>query len=165
MTRPGAGRTPVFAIAASLSALDLALKGVAERSWATTPVDLGVLQLRLAYNRGMAFSLGSSRPAWVILTLTAAFTVGLGVYLWRATPTSPRPVSLALAAVLAGAVANLFDRLGDGVVTDYLHTGWWPTFNLADALIVTGGILAALLSLRPAPNTDPAPPAPTVADT
>lgn len=165
MARAGARRTSVFALAAALAALDLAVKGVAERAWATTPVDLGVLQLRLAYNRGMAFSVGSALPAWVILTLTAALTIGLGVYLWRDAPTVSRPVSVALAAILAGAAANLIDRAGDGVVTDYLHTGWWPTFNLADVLIVTGGILAALLSLRSegsdamscAPAVDPRP--------
>ena len=141
-------RTSVFALAAGLAVLDLAVKGVAERAWATTPVDLGILQLRLAYNRGMAFSVGSALPGWLILTLTAALTIGLGVYLWRDAPAVSRPVSVALAAILAGAAANLIDRAGDGVVTDYLHTGWWPTFNLADVLIVTGGILAALLSLR-----------------
>ncbi len=33
----------------------------------------------------------------------------------------------ALVLILGGAVANLADRAADGVVTDYLHTGWWPT--------------------------------------
>ena len=42
--------------------------------------------------------------------------------------------------MLAGAVANLADRGIDGVVTDYLHTGWWPTFNLADALITCAAL-------------------------
>ena len=32
----------------------------------------------------------------------------------------------------------------DGVVTDYLHTGWWPTFNLADTAIVVGALLLVL---------------------
>lgn len=45
------------------------------------------------------------------------------------------------------------------MVTDYLHTGWWPTFNLADALIVRGAILPVLATVRqPAlqPDKDPA---------
>ena len=148
-TRARASRTPVFGFAACLAVLDLTVKGIAERTLATTPVDLGLLELRLAHNSGVAFSLGSTMPGWIILTLTAALSIGLGVYLWREIPTSPRSTSLTLAAVMAGAVANLADRVRDGVVTDYFHTGWWPTFNLADALIVTGGLLAALLSLRP----------------
>ena len=50
--------------------------------------------------------------------------------------------------VLGGAAANLTDRAGDGVVTDYLHTGWWPTFNLADVFIVCGGLAMVALSWR-----------------
>jgi signal peptidase II len=53
-----------------------------------------------------------------------------------------------LAAILAGALANLIDRAADGVVTDYLHTGWFPTFNLADTLITLGAALLVLVTLR-----------------
>ncbi len=42
-----------------------------------------------------------------------------------------------------GAAANLVDRAADGVVTDYLHSSWWPTFNLADTFIVLGAITAS----------------------
>ena len=41
----------------------------------------------------------------------------------------------------------------DGVVTDYLHTGWWPTFNLADTFLVAGFIVIALLHARPERTT------------
>ncbi|WP_255375872.1 signal peptidase II [Saccharomonospora sp. CUA-673] len=61
---------------------------------------------------------------------------------------------LGLAAVPAGAVANLIDRGVDGAVTDYLHTGWFPTFNLADVFITGGGALLVLASLR---TTSPSP--------
>ncbi|GAB3197491.1 hypothetical protein GCM10027062_09280 [Nocardioides hungaricus] len=43
----------------------------------------------------------------------------------------------------------MIDRARDGVVTDYLHTGWWPTFNLADTFLVTGFIVVALLHSLP----------------
>ena len=43
----------------------------------------------------------------------------------------------------------MVDRARDGVVTDYLHTGWWPTFNLADTFLITGFIVIALLHARP----------------
>ena len=64
-------------------------------------------------------------------------------------PTLARTGRVGLALVLGGAAANLIDRSVDGVVTDYLHTGWWPTFNLADITIVTGAGLLLLQSLRP----------------
>lgn len=54
----------------------------------------------------------------------------------------------ALAAVLAGAVGNLADRAVDGVVTDYLDTGWFPTFNLADVFITVSAAVLVLASLR-----------------
>ncbi|MEU0566043.1 signal peptidase II [Nonomuraea sp. NPDC005983] len=40
---------------------------------------------------------------------------------------------------------------GDGIVTDYLHTGWWPTFNLADVFITAGAAALILAGLRPQP--------------
>lgn len=52
--------------------------------------------------------------------------------------------------MIGGAAANVVDRARDGVVTDYLHTGWWPTFNLADSFLVTGSIAIAMLHARPA---------------
>ena len=34
-----------------------------------------------------------------------------------------------------------------GAVVDFLYTGWWPTFNVADSAIVGGGIAMAVLVL------------------
>lgn len=111
-------------------------------------IDLGVLQLRVAYNPGVAFSLGSTLPSWIVITATALITAGLAVFAWRAARTGGLVMRIGLAVVLAGAVANLIDRGVDGVVTDYLHTGLWPTFNLADVFITCGGALVVLLAMR-----------------
>jgi signal peptidase II len=46
---------------------------------------------------------------------------------------------------LAGALANIADRLPDGVVTDYFQVGTFPIFNVADSAITIG---AALLLLQ-----------------
>ena len=40
--------------------------------------------------------------------------------------------------VAGGALGNLVDRAMDGRVTDYMHSGWFPTFNLADVGITLG---------------------------
>ena len=50
--------------------------------------------------------------------------------------------------MIGGALANVIDRAGDGEVTDFLHTGWWPTFNLADTFLIIGFIGIALLQLH-----------------
>lgn len=42
------------------------------------------------------------------------------------------------ALLLGGASGNLTDRLDGQGVVDYLHSGWFPTFNLADVFVTTG---------------------------
>jgi signal peptidase II len=95
----------------------------------------------------------------VVVALIALITVGVAALVWRSARAVISAQAAGLAAVLGGAVANLLDRAGDGLVTDYLYTGWWPTFNLADTAIVTGAALALLGELRggePAPTPSPA---------
>ncbi len=62
-------------------------------------------------------------------------------------------LQLALAFVLSGAVGNFLDRLARGYVVDFVEWYWWnrpdlrwPTFNVADSLIVVG---VAMLVLHP----------------
>lgn len=142
-------RTALALSAAVLVTTDLAVKAVTEQALAGGRViGLGLLQLRLSYNSGVAFSLGAARPAWLVIGVTGLITAVLAGYAWRAAPALTRGVRLALAAIVAGAVGNLVDRGTDGVVTDYLHTGWWPTFNLADVFITCGGGALALAMLR-----------------
>jgi len=132
-----------------LATVDLGAKAVAERDLRDGhTVDLGPLALQLTHNNGAAFSLGSGLPSWVIVTVTGLLTGVIAVITWRAVATKSRLLPAGLAAVLAGAAANLVDRAGDGRVTDYLHTGWWPTFNLADVWITTGAAVAILASFR-----------------
>ena len=50
----------------------------------------------------------------------------------------------ALAAALAGAASNVLDLLVRKGVVDYVELGRWPAFNLADAAIVSGVILALI---------------------
>lgn len=136
---------------------------LATKVWATTAmsdrgVDIpGPLDLQLAYNRGVAFSLFDGAPPVLMIALTGAVTVALGLMAWRGVfPALPAGL------MLGGAVANLLDRLIGGSVVDVLHTGWWPTFNVADSFITVGAALLLLSSLRPEPDeqVSPSPPAP-----
>jgi signal peptidase II len=52
-----------------------------------------------------------------------------------------RPSPLYLAIALAGIWSNLIDRFSFGCVIDFIDLKFWPLFNLADAMIVTGAIL------------------------
>ena len=136
------------AVAASVTAVDLTAKSWAQTGLSTAGVEAGPVDLRLAYNPGVAFSLGAEAPAGLIIAVTAVITAAVAVYAWRTASQGTRGQLAALALILGGAVANLADRAADGVVTDYLHTGWWPTFNLADTAIVTGGLLFTITTWR-----------------
>lgn len=136
-----------------LAAGDLGLKAWASASLADgRAVNLGPIQLRLAFNPGVAFSLGANLPVGVVIGVAGLLVVGLAILAWRATSTATAPARLALAVILAGAVANLVDRAADGMVTDYLHTGWFPTFNLADVFITGGAAALVLVSLTGSPR-------------
>ena len=148
-TQAGAGRVAVLLAAATVAAVDLAAKAVSEVRLADSSVDIGLIELRLAYNPGVAFSMGDKLPAGVIVAITATISVAFAIYAWYRAPRAGWIERIAGGAVIGGAVANVVDRAGDGVVTDYLHTGWWPTFNLADTFLVTGCIVIALLHARP----------------
>ena len=56
--------------------------------------------------------------------------------------------TIGIAAALAGATSNLADWIQRGRIVDFICIGWWPAFNLADAAIVTGGVLAGLSLLH-----------------
>ncbi|CDZ89535.1 signal peptidase II [Rhodococcus ruber] len=132
----------------ALAAVALLVEPVARHQLSSgRSVDLGVLQLKLAYNSGVAFSMGDQLPTWAVLTVTASITAGIGVYAWRTASVSSMPAMIGFSLMFAGAAANVIDRGIDGKVTDYFHTGWWPTFNLADTYLTCGVVLliAALL--------------------
>ncbi|MCH9702376.1 MAG: signal peptidase II [Actinomycetia bacterium] len=143
------------ATVAIVAALDLGLKTWAGRTLNDgSSIDLGPLNLRLAFNPGVAFSFGDTLPPAALLGVTGVIVVGLAVFAVRVTRTAALPVVLALAAMLGGAVANVIDRAGDGLVTDYLHTGWFPTFNLADVFVVTGAAALVVASWRASATAD-----------
>ena len=149
-------RIILVATAVTVAALDLGVKTWASRALNDgSSTDLGLLNLRLAFNPGVAFSLGDTLPPAALLSVTGVIVVALAVFAFRFTRNAALPVVLALAAMLGGAVANVIDRAADGLVTDYLHTGWFPTFNLADVFVVTGAAALVVASWRASDTADP----------
>ena len=141
-------RRVLVAVAATLAAVALILDPIARNALSDgRTIDLGLLQLDLAYNTGVAFSLGNQLPTAVILALTSLITLGFAIYAWRTASEQRTLQTVSFAAIVAGAAANVIDRLLDGKVTDYFHTGWWPTFNLADTYITCGVVVLVLTVL------------------
>lgn len=133
-------------LALSLAGVDLIVKAWAEITLAGVPDAGRFLDLQLGFNPGVAFSLGSGVPGGAVLALTGALVLGVLVALALSLRTGKHGASLGLLLLSGGALGNLFDRVQDGVVTDYLHSGWWPTFNLADVFICAG-VLVLFLNL------------------
>lgn len=104
------------------------------------------LQFNLAFNTGMAFG---RAQGWgpVIAIVATVVVVWLLVSLRRA---SSALSTVAIGAVIGGAVGNLVDRVFradgflDGSVVDFIDFQWFPIFNTADIAINVGGILLVL---------------------
>ena len=143
-------RTVLLVWAAFLVAADLAIKALAEAVLSTgATTDLGLINIRLLYNPGVAFSLGADLPSWVVIAATGLIITAL---VWYALKTAPAMTTLSRAGaalLLGGALGNFIDRLDGRGVVDYLHSGWFPTFNLADAFVTIGVGLYVLGTLRP----------------
>ena len=148
-------RTTLITVAAAAIAVDVATKVAAVRYLSDNPVEVaGPLTLRLIYNPGVAFGVGGSLPAPVIIALTGLAVAALAVMAWRG---AMQP-AVAAGLIVGGGVANLADRLTGGTVVDMFDLGWWPVFNLADVLLLTGvGLILVLAPRKAATATaDPA---------
>lgn len=149
------GRIWPFLVAGLLSAADLAIKVLAEQKLADGRIiDLGSINLRLLYNTGVSFSLGADLPVWAVAGVTGALILGIAAYLWKTTKTGQALLLLGISLVLGGALGNFVDRLDGRGVVDYLHSGWFPTFNLADVWVTLGVALIVLASFTRSTEQD-----------
>ncbi len=115
-----------------------------------------VWRMNYVENPGSAFGLlrdlgERARNLLFVLVYPAAAVFILNAY--RKLGERQRFLQMALAFVLSGAVGNFVDRLAHGYVIDFIEWYWWnrpdirwPTFNLADSLIVVG---VAMLLVHP----------------
>jgi signal peptidase II len=84
----------------------------------------------------------------MLLIVASAFAIGFLVYFYRTHAMPRRLLRFAIGLQLGGAFGNLFDRVRDGAVVDFIDVGPWPIFNLADSSIVVGmAILIGVLVL------------------
>ena len=135
---------PVLAGAAVLI-LDQLTKWWASDVLADRTIDLvWTLRLHLVFNTGAAFSQGEGRGALfaVLILLVIALLIRQGA------GTADPVAQIAVGVIIGGAIGNLTDRAfrdGGGVfggaVGDFIDFQWWPVFNVADSVIVVGGIL------------------------
>ncbi len=151
----------VVCIAADLISKHHAFEALMDQPDQSATVIEGLLKISLSTNPGIVF--GIRAPAWSILVATAIAVVAV-VVLFATSLRRQRLLHVALAMVLAGAAGNAYDRLlarvtfpGDtaarvGQVRDFIdvhiNSLHWPTFNVADILLVVGVGLILLESIR-----------------
>lgn len=103
----------------------------------------GFFDLEKAKNFGIVF--GLNVPPVITMLVSAAATI---IILWYLLTPKGRPaiVQIYLGCILTGVIGNLYDRLAFGYVRDfvllYVGENRWPNFNLADAFILIGVVLA-----------------------
>ncbi len=123
---------------------------VAQRITLHDSVDVipGIFRLTHVQNQGAAFGLFSDSPsewkvAMLILFSVAALAV-VSALLWR-NGNALNATAIALSLVFGGALGNLWDRVANGRVIDFLDfyvgSHHWPAFNIADSAIVVGALL------------------------
>jgi signal peptidase II len=140
----------------------------ARSSLPTGPDGRGVSQVvienfwewRLSHNPGSAFGLfGDTGGARIFLSIVGLIAVAAIVWMLKKATDDQRRLTVALGLVAGGAIGNLIDRIGFGVVTDFVvwkyYDSEWPTFNIADVALVIGvGLLFLDLGKEPEAAAD-----------
>ena len=164
----GRGRALLFASVLVFSAgCDHLTKQVARELLAeSSAVSLAAdtVRFELAYNPGGFLSLGSTLPAELRQLLFLAL-VPLGLLLacflvLRSASARGRSL-VGLGLICGGGLANWLDRIvHGGAVTDFVSLGLGPLrtgiFNVADLLVIAGGLVLLFAPQAPRPPREPA---------
>ena len=104
--------------------------------------------LQFLENTGIAFGIVLPSPLQEILIAIALFIIICLAHCYR----RGNVQSVGFGLIIGGAIANIVDRLGDGLVTDFIQVGFWPVFNVADSCITVGVGLLLLYEWRKNPK-------------
>ena len=106
----------------------------------------GILNWTLWYNPGIAFGI---KLGWWLILSAVILGVVLVIWLFLSSEKNAFSYHVGLGLILGGAFGNLVDRLRDPwMVRDFIDFSFWPTFNVADALLCIGVGLVGLWILR-----------------
>jgi signal peptidase II len=175
---PASRYAAFFGLAAALCACDLAAK-----SWAFARFPLdgrihwlwpGVFGFQTSLNEGGLFGMGQGlTPVLAVLAIIAA--AAIVVWLFGFGAARDWLLTIALAAITAGILGNLYDRLGlpglawpdwhhlhkagervfavrDFIVMCEIGDWHWPNYNIADSCLVCGAGMLIWHSLRGKPE-------------
>ncbi len=115
----------------------------------------GTFVLRWTLNDGALFGTLGGRNVWLLALSFVALPI-IGYFFWTNPRQAWRP-TLALSAILAGTIGNLYDRIVFSGVRDFLYVEAinWPIFNVADIWICVGaGLFVLEVLFAGPPRTD-----------
>jgi signal peptidase II len=98
------------------------------------------LWIRRVNHSDIAHGLIRDRRALFFLWCVAV--IGTSVLICDAAPFQGRSANVGLGVAVGGATGNLLDIMRRGAVVDFIDLRVWPVFNIADAAIVIGVVVA-----------------------
>lgn len=126
--------------------------------WAKTLKDVeGIVVIKNFFsfeyleNRGAAFGIFQNKVLFLSI-FTFLVMGGITFYLIKYKPKS-KFIRISLAMIISGALGNLYDRVFykyvvDFILLHYKDVYYYPTFNVADILVVLGTIVLAICILK-----------------
>lgn len=104
-------------------------------------------KLEYLENRGAAFGILQNKLVLLAL-VTLLVIVGMIYYIIKHKPKS-KFLRISFALIISGALGNLYDRLFykyvvDFILVHYKDIYYFPTFNIADSLVVVGTLILAI---------------------
>ena len=113
----------------------------------------GFLRFDLTYNKGGVFGIMQGYQYLFLIVSIIVLLIMIFYYFYETH--MPQLFRIALAFIIGGAAGNISDRLipGRPGVVDFISIGVdgvyrWPTFNIADMLIIAGACLLVIVVYR-----------------
>lgn len=102
-------------------------------------------------NRGAAFGILQNKQM-LLAAVTSLVVLAMIYYLFKYKPSS-KLLKISIALIIGGAIGNLIDRFYYNYVVDFIRLHYkdiydFPTFNVADMLVVCGTFLLAFCILK-----------------
>lgn len=122
-----------------------------------------VLNLRMAWNRGINFGLLSGDTDWMRWVLIAvALVISAWVLVWVRREGAGRWMAISAGLLVGGAIGNVVDRVIYGAVADFLNMSCCGienpfAFNVADVAIFAGAFGLVIFTGKPGKGVTPAP--------
>jgi signal peptidase II len=110
----------------------------------------GFLRLDLTFNQGGVFGIMQGYKSFFLVVSVVVLIIMVAYYFYE--KHMPGLFRIAMALIIGGAAGNIFDRLipGRAGVVDFISVGVdgvyrWPTFNIADSVIIAGAMLLVVV--------------------